>query len=115
MVEKKGYKPEDVPEAMKCVHAEVLRVDCPNTIARLAAGQHQRQQHDTMDVNTADILKMMVQGSERWKQQKDSPYVPDAQLYVILQSMGVVKESALKKAPKSTKKSPEAQLVCLPS
>ena len=63
MVEKKGYKPEDVPEAMKCVHAEVLRVDCPNTIASLAAGQHQRQQHDTMDVNTADILKMMVQRS----------------------------------------------------
>ena len=111
-LEEKGYTPEQVPYPLRCVHAEVLTPECPNTIARLAAGQHQRLQSDNRDVTTADILKTMARSAELWQQQKGTPYVPDAQLYVNLQSMGVVKLSGIKTAVQATKKSTEEQLVC---
>ena len=113
-IEEKGYTPEQVPYPLRCVHAEVLTPECPNTIARLAAGQHQRLQSDNRDVTTADILKTMARSAELWQRQKGTPYVPDAQLYVNLQSMGVVKLSGMKTAVQATKKSAEEQLVCYP-
>ena len=90
LVDQKGYTTEQVPIPLRYVHTEILSAECPNTIAKLAAGQHQRLQSDNRDVTTADILKTMAKSAELWQQQRGTPYVPDAQLYENLQSMGVV-------------------------
>ena len=120
MVHTQGYKEADIPEGLKFVHAEVLRADTPYHIARLAAGQHQRQQTESQEVTTADLLNMMVKVAVKLQKSKGSPYMTDSQLYLTLDSMGIVKDSVLKKQGRETKnppkkeKSEEEQLVCSP-
>ena len=121
MVHTQGYQEDEIPDGLRFVHADVLRADTPYHIARLAAGQHQRQQTDSKEVTTADLLKMMVKVAVKLQRDKGTPYMTDSQLFLTLDSMGIVKDTALPKKqgrepknPPKKEKSEEEQLVCSP-
>ena len=111
MVTHKGQLDENIEHPLKFVHGEVLRADCPNQIARLAAGQHQKQQHDTRDINTYDIMSMMAKVCDRLLQDAPTAFMDDAELFLTLETMGMVTESKLIPSKKPTKKTPHEQLV----
>ena len=72
MLKDKGCHPNEVPEWLRCVYADVLKLDCPDTIARLAAGQHQRQQYNAKALTTEEILKALVSTAKRWHRERDT-------------------------------------------
>lgn len=94
------------------VEAEVLRAYTPIQVAQLAAGLHQQRQRDTKDINTYDIMAMLAMKAEKKKKDQGSPYLDDGQLFLALESMGMVSLAKLVQGKKESKKSPNDLLVC---
>ena len=109
-----GYKPEDVPDTLKYVNGAVLSADCPTMVARMAAGHHQRQQHHTVVLSTADMMKIMVHDAELWQQQGDTPYLSDDKLHGLLMSIGLIKENAVSSSVHGTETF-DTLMVCIVS
>ena len=101
---------KDIPK--KFVHAEVLRPDVPKQVAKLAAGQHQRQQHESKDLNTYDIMTMLAMTAESKAKTSGSPFMDDATIYLCLEQLGMVSEAKFVQPKKPTRKSVQEQLVC---
>ena len=85
---------EDIPVSEKAVQAEILRADVPWQIARLAAGQHQRQQSDTRDISTFDIMSMLALVAERRLEATNSAMddMDDNLLFSTLEQLGMVSD-----------------------
>jgi hypothetical protein len=88
-----------LPVEERCVRAEVIRYDAPVDICRLAAGQHQAVQSDTLDASTEDVIRMLgmqltakLQPPSAEGQLAPMPMLEDKELFQHLLSMGVVKE-----------------------
>ena len=114
-INRRGWQEDDIPEPIRFVHAEVLRPDCPSQIARLAAGQHQHQQHNGKDIKKYDIMGMLVLVAEKKLAEVHRAYLDDAKLFETLDSLGMVSEAKLVPSKKPTKKSVHEQLVCYPT
>ena len=110
----KMYKEDQIPEAVRYVHAEILKHDAPVQLCRLAAGEHQRVQQDTREVTTVDVIEMLNKESSKkfCASNGTSCQLTDNELFVQLESMGLVKESNMGKVPKNSKKTTEELLVC---
>ena len=108
-------KEEQINQSVRFVEAEIMRHGTPLQLCRLAAGEHQRVQQDTREVTTVDVIDMLRHECAKKfiTTQAQSSQLTDDELYVQLESMGVVKESSLGKTTRGTKKSPAEYLVCV--
>ena len=115
-LKEKMYKEEHISESVRFVHAEILKHDAPVQLCRLAAGEHQRVQQDTRDVTTADVIEMLIKECSKKfcaSGGESSCQLNDNELFVQLESLGLVKESNMGKVPKNSKKTTDELLVCL--
>ena len=112
--DEKMMKEEQIKAPIRYVQCEVLKHDTPLQLCKLAAGEHQRIQQDTRECQTADIIEMLRHECTKKyvNTETQSAQLTDDELYVQLESLGLVKESSLGKLPKGTKKSTEEYLVC---
>jgi hypothetical protein len=97
------------------VRAEILSFQAPIDICRLAAGVHNQIQNLTKELSTADVCRLILEAIEVQQKEKPNEYplLSDDQLYLTLQSSGVVKEEKAGSLRKKGK-SEEAVLVWLP-
>ena len=105
-------KDEDFPGAPRAVHAEVLRSDTPLQLAKLAAGEHQRTQHDIRECSTEDVVALLARECEIKLEQTGQAQLTDGEIFLQLETLGVVKETKLPKATRPAKKSTSELLVC---
>lgn len=110
---KQGWSEDSIPGSVRTVHAEVLRSDTPIQLLRLAAGDHQRLQSQSYGCTTADVVRLM--GHTLMMKQKRAPSetsLSEVELFLVLQTLGLVQEDRLPAQKASSKKSAQQQLVC---
>ena len=110
----KGWKHQDIPEVVRTVQAEILAHETPIQLVRLAAGEHQRLQSETRECSTYDIVRMLGRAIRQKIDKGDSEVLSDAELFLIVQTMGVVHEAKVPKTSKQSKRSAEDLTVCNP-
>lgn len=110
----KGWKHEDIPQAVSHVQAEVLGAETPIQLVRLAAGEHQRLQSETRECSTYDTVRMLGKQITQKLSKGEGSVLTDAELFLTIQTMGVVHDAKVPKTSKQSKRDPEDLTVCHP-
>ena len=108
------FREEDIPSALTVVEAEVLDYETPIQLVQLAAGNHQKLQSERREMNTENMCRMLSQTMSRRKYDVGASGVSwsEAELFLALETMGIVSESKMPNTKKATKKSMREQMVC---
>jgi hypothetical protein len=83
------FRLDKIPEGLTSVHAAVLEFDTPLAVCKFAAGEHQREQTDTLQVNTFDIVKHMVTVCTHQYRQGGTAFLNEDKIWEQLQSLGL--------------------------
>ena len=106
-----GLEDEDISEAMRWVEGAILRADTPLQVARRAAGEHQMAQSETRELSTFDLMTEMARECQKRKSVTGSPFLDDAALFLLLESVGLASLSRLVPPKHPSQKSPTELLV----
>ena len=77
---------------LQYVEAEVLNVNTPLDVCRLAAGEHQLSQRDVQSMTVHEIFAMMAQASkEKSLTAAGTPYLTDNEIHKVCVQCGLQK------------------------
>ena len=102
-----------MPDAVRSVQAEILNHETPIQLVRLAAGEHQRLQSETKECSTYDIVRMLGRQIQKKMSQGDGSVLADAELFLTVQTMGIVHDAKVPRTSKQSKRSTEDLTVCI--
>lgn len=100
----RGIPDDDIEAVLQTVQAEVILQGCPTQLARLGAGHHQRIQHDTRDSTTEEIFAFMCRTIAAKVANHQPAHLTDNDVWLIVESMGLSKESGLPDAQRKSKR-----------
>ena len=102
-----------VPEELKCVKAEVLKVKTPVEVCRLAAGQHQEIQQDIHRMTVADIFEFFQQASRDKMAKSGNRFLDKAEILYVGFELGLQRNADKSGNPLSLKRQVSI-IFCLP-
>lgn len=109
----RGIPDEDIETCLQQVEAEVIGPGCPVQLVKLGAGIHQKAQQDTHGTGSDEIFAMLSRTvATVVKQGQPGGILSDTDVYVALESLGLVKESALPASERKKNKPMPILVVC---
>ena len=85
---------ERIPDPARYVYAEVLQAETPIQLVRFASGHHQKLQQCARPCTTEDVVRQIGQAMEKKKENDPDNFgLNDQELFVVLESLGVVREA----------------------
>jgi hypothetical protein len=85
-----GYKLKNIPLYLSHVVASVMKLETPLLIARLAAGEHQRVQQNSVAPNTEDTINMFCKAIISRMARIGTGYLDEHELRLLVESMGIL-------------------------